>query len=76
MNTMQQLQTAIKDSGLTIKILALKSGVTEGTVSNVLSGRCAGVNSCTADAIAEVLGMKFVLMERVPELVQELNDEA
>lgn len=72
LNTLEQLRTLIKDSGVSQRVIAEKTGVTQQTIENIVSGKCKGVNSCTADAVAEALGKKFVLVDSVPEICQEL----
>ena len=57
-----QLDNALKQSGLTREAVAAKSGVTERTLRNLLNGD--DVRLSTLQSIAGVLGMEMVLMPR------------
>lgn len=72
MSMLDQIRDAIHDSGISARMIAVKSDISEGTMNNIVQGKRDGVNSATLEAIALCLGKKFILVDIVPEIIQEL----
>lgn len=65
----------IEASNMSQTLIAGKADVSVKTVQNILSekGEIRGINSETAEQIAAVFGKKFVLVDIVPEICEELS---
>lgn len=72
MNMLQQLQKAIEERGISRKDILGKTSISENTLANLINSNREGFNSRTLEEVAAALGMKFVLIDAVPEIYQEL----
>lgn len=73
MNMMEQIRDAIIDSNISHRQIATNADISESTMNNIVQCKRDGVNSLTLEEIARVLGKKFVLVDIVPEIIQELE---
>lgn len=56
---MDQLRTAIRDSGMTQRDIARQAGISESLLSRFLAGT-SGLHSATLDALGKVLHLRLV----------------
>ena len=73
MNMMEQIRDAIIDSNISHRQIAINADISESTMNNIVQCKRDGVNSLTLEEFARVLGKKFVLVDIVPEIIQELE---
>jgi transcriptional regulator with XRE-family HTH domain len=67
-----QIVALVKEAGISRTLIASKADVSLSTIEKIMAGEGRGVNSETAELIAGVFGKKFVLVDVVPEICEEL----
>lgn len=72
-DTIELLKVAKKQSGLTLKEISEKSGVSLGTVNKLFSGGIASVKVKTAQKLAQVLGVSNSELIKQPQEKASLN---
>jgi transcriptional regulator with XRE-family HTH domain len=67
-----QIVALVKEANISRTLIAGKADVSLSTIEKMMAGEGRGINSETAELIAEVFGKKFVLVDAVPEICEEL----